>query len=132
VSRIEPPNPIYKAIRAFYGTIVPLGVPFRGADEKGVNSDRIGPVCLDERIRADRIALRFGHLRAVAAYHALGKQTLEGLVESNVAFVLQELDDEPRVEQVQYGVLDAAYVLVDGEPRIDRIFIEWLIRFVRR
>ena len=121
---IQPPDPVYKAIRALYGTIVPLGILLRRPDEKCVYTDRIGPVFLYERIGADRIPLGLGHLGPVPANHALGEEPLERLVESYESFVPQELDDKPRIEQVEYRVLHASYVLVDREPGVDQVGIE--------
>ena len=91
---VQAPNPVYKAICAFYGTIVPLGIPFRGADEKGVDTDGIRAVAIDQWSRADDIPLRFGHLSAVSANHALREQPLERLIEIDEPFVVEELDDE--------------------------------------
>ena len=62
------------------------------------------------------------------ADHALGEEPGEGLVELQVAALAHRPGEEARVEQVQHGVLDAADVLVDRQPVVDRRPIHRLLR----
>ena len=49
-------------------------------------------------------------------HHALGQEPGEGLVQGDVAEVVKRAGEEPRVDEVQTSVLDAADVLVDRRP----------------
>ena len=60
--------------------------------------------------------LRLGHLRAVPVEHPLREEAGERLAEPDEAEVVHDLHEEPRVQQVQDRVLDAADVLVDRQP----------------
>ena len=53
-------------------------------------------------------------------HHALREQAGERLVEADVAGRLHRAGEEARVEQVQDRVLDAADILVDRQPVVDR------------
>ena len=56
----------------------------------------------------------------LVADHALGEQAGERLVEVEIAAALQRAREEARVEQMQDRVLDAADILVDRQPVVDR------------
>ena len=71
----------------------------------------------------DHVALRLGHLRAVAGDHALGEQAVERLLHVEQLHVRQRLDEEARVHQVQDRVLHAADVLVDGHPALQHLAV---------
>ncbi len=58
--------------------------------------------------------------KGLVADHALGEQAGERLVEAEVAALPQGAGEEACVEQVQHGVLDAADILVDRHPVLDR------------
>ena len=63
-----------------------------------------------------RLPAGLAHRRAVHDDHALVQQPAERLGERDHPQVVQDLDEEPRVQQVQDRVRDAADVLVDGQP----------------
>ena len=53
-------------------------------------------------------------------HHALGEQAGERLVDAGMAGRLHRAGEEARVEQMQDRVLDAADVLIDRQPFVDR------------
>src|SRR5262249_46971948 len=57
-------------------------------------------------------------------HHALREQALRRLVISDEADIAHHFGEEARVDQVQDGVLDAAYILIDREPIGDLLRIE--------
>ena len=65
----------------------------------------------------------FCPLIGLVHHHALGEQAGERLVEAGVAGRLHGAGEEARVEQVQDRVLDAADVLVDRQPVVDRLAV---------
>ncbi len=52
--------------------------------------------------------------------HALGEEAGEGLGDRDAADAPQRAGEEARIEQVQDRMLDAADILVDGQPVIGR------------
>src|ERR1700753_3204138 len=68
------------------------------------------------RPQCDAVAQRLGHGLAAVDDLPLVEQPGERLAELGQAHVVQDLDEEPAVEQVQDGVLDAAHVQVDRGP----------------
>ena len=80
--------------------------------EEAEEARRVRSVALDQRIGIDDVALRLAHLGAVLDDHALGQQAAERLAEAEEAEIAEHLGEEPRVQQVEHGVLDAADVLV--------------------
>mmetsp|Transcript_66760 Transcript_66760/g.161182 ORF Transcript_66760/g.161182 Transcript_66760/m.161182 type:complete len:863 (-) Transcript_66760:217-2805(-) len=84
-----------------------------------VEAHRVGAVLLDDVVGVDDVASALGHLLAVGAEdHALVHQLLEGLGVLDQVEVEEHLVPEARVEQVQHGVLGAAHVEVDRQPRL--------------
>src|SRR5262245_64593778 len=63
--------------------------------------------------------------------HALREQTLERLVDRRVPGLVHGAGEEARIEEMQDGVLDAAYILIDREPIADGIRIDWHLRMRR-
>ncbi len=61
-----------------------------------------------------------GALVGFVVHHALGEQAGEGFLHRDVAGVLHRPGEEAGIQQVQDGVLDAADILVDRHPVIDR------------
>ena len=59
------------------------------------------------------------------------KRRCDGLVIFDEAEVAHDLGPEARIDEVQDGVLDAANVLVDGEPVLQSCRIEWSLVVVR-
>jgi len=66
----------------------------------------------------------FGALHRFLADHALRQEIGEGLIDADHAEVAQHLGVEPRVEQMQNGVLDAADVLIHRHPVVERLAVE--------
>ena len=88
---------------------------------QGVGTDR-----LEVLLRAHQVALRLRHLGTAHPDDALGEQPGEGLAQrlGRDLEIGERLGEEPRVHQMQDGVLDAADVLVDRQPALDRVGVE--------
>ena len=68
----------------------------------------------------DHVAQALRHLGAILDHHALGEQTTRPARRScTMPRSRMNLGPEARINQVQNRVLDAANVLVDGEPVVD-------------
>jgi hypothetical protein len=117
----KPPQAREEAVHALDPLVDPVTAALRRAHEADVGASGVGPVALDVLAGAHRVALRLGHLRAVAGDHPLGEEVLERLLDVELADVAERLAEEARVEQVQNRVLHAADVLVDGHPVVDRV-----------
>src|SRR5215472_10275343 len=63
-------------------------------------------------------------LVGLVAHHALREESSERLVETDIAAPRQRPHEEARVKQVKHGMLDAADVLIDRHPVIDRLAFE--------
>ena len=113
------PEALQEAVAAGDAAVGPLGVVLGRPQEQHVEAQRVGAVARDQLVGRDDVALRLGHLGAVLVDHALREEALERLLEADEAGVVEDLREEARVEQVQDRVLDAADVLVDGQPAID-------------
>ena len=89
--------------------------------------ERVCTLVVEDGLGSYQIALGLGHLGAAEADHPLGEQSLERLPEAlrGDTQVGQRLGEEPGVHQVEDGVFDAADVLVDGQPVVDRLSREW-------
>ena len=61
---------------------------------------------------------------ALVGHHALGEQAGERLVDADMPGLLHRAGEEARIEQMQDRVLDAADILVDRHPVIDRRAID--------
>ena len=76
----------------------------------------------------------FGRIKPVAVFvavglvadHALGHQPVKGLLDPQIAALFQRPGEKAGIEQMQNRVLDAADVLVHGQPVIHRLAIEGL------
>ena len=101
---------------ALRARVRPVRVLVGRADEEDVAARRVGPVALDERGRAHHVALRLGHLRAVARDHPLREELAERLLRVHQPHVRQRLHEEARVHEVQDRVLHPADVLVHRGP----------------
>ncbi len=60
-------------------------------------------------------------------HHALGEQSLEGLLHVHMAGFLHRAGEEARIEKMQDRVLDAANILIDRQPAIGDLWIGRLI-----
>ncbi len=119
----EPPDPVEEPGRPLDAGVAPLLVLLGRAHEEDVEPQRVGAVARDRLVGRDDVPLRLRHLRAVAVDHPLGEEARERLAEAEQLHVVQHLREEARVEQVQDGVLDAADVLVDGQPVVDDLLV---------
>ena len=112
------PVPRKEAVRPLDTSVVPLGVLLGWADEERVKPHRVGPIPLDQGVRGDHVSLGLRHLVPGLGDHPLREEALERLGEGDHPDVPEDLHDEPRVKQVEDGVLDSPDVLVDREPPI--------------
>ena len=111
--------------------VLPVHVLVGRAHEERVGPHRVRAVAVGVAQRVDDVALRLRHLRAVARDHPLVEEAGDRLAEADQALLLHHLGEEPRVEQVQDGVLDAADVLVDRHPVVGERARERLAVVVR-
>ncbi len=110
----------------------PIDVVFRRASEDHRQADRVDTVFVDLLAKIDAIAERLAHGLAAIENLPLIEQFLHRLVEIDHAEVVEHLREEPHVEQVQDGVLNAAHVLRHGHPAVDGFGIERALGVVRR
>jgi hypothetical protein len=96
--------------------LAPFQVFFRRRGEQRVHPPGIAAVFFGHVDGADQVALGLGHLRAVFQHHALRKQAPHRLAQIDQPQVAHHFAEEPRIDQMQDGVLDAADVLIDGKP----------------
>ncbi len=94
----------------------PLDLLLRRRHEHDVEADRVGAELLDHVVGIDDVALRLRHDLAVLEHHALRQQARERLVDRRHAEVAEHAREEPRVDQVEDRVLDAADVEIDRSP----------------
>ena len=119
VARDEAVDAAEEAVHALDAGVLPVHVFLGRRGEQDEEARGVGAVALGGVVGADHVALGLGHLRAVLDHHALREEARGGLVVGDQAEVAHHLGEEARVDQVQDGVLDAADVLVDGEPVSD-------------
>src|SRR3546814_5121159 len=65
-------------------------------------------------------------------HHALREQAGKGLLDVDHPHLVQRARPEARVEQVEDRMLDAADILIDGQPAANHLRIERLVRRRRR
>ena len=106
---------------------MPVHVLVGRAHEERVHSHRVGAVPVRVVQRVDDVALRLRHLGPVRADHPLVEEPGERLAERAHAHLVHDLGEEPRVEEVEHGMLDAADVLVDGQPVVGDGALERLL-----
>src|SRR5215203_5709487 len=117
----------------FYALAVPGTAFVPRADEHQEVPERVGAIAVHVLLRVDHVAPALAHLLPVRPeYVPLVAQAGHRLVEVNQTKVAHDLGEEAGVEQVQNGVLDAAGVLVDGEPLLSPFGIERPLIVVRR
>ena len=115
----EIPDAVVPADDAVDTLVDPLAALVPGADEHEVAADDVCAYGVDVLVGGDDVAPGLAHLLPVADDDALVVEPDEGLIEVEEADVPKGLDEEAGVEEVHYGVLCAAGVLVDGEPVLD-------------
>jgi len=105
---------VEEAVQEAAGTLDPLvlvvATLLERPEKHEVRSEGVGAVLFDDRIGHDHVALRLRHLRAFTDDEAVSAEPREGLLEVDVAEILQHHREEARVEQVQHGVLVATDV----------------------
>ena len=69
-----------------------------------------------------------GVLVGLVRDHALGEQAAERLVDGDMAASVHGAREEARIEEMQNRMLDAADILVDGQPVSDSIGVGRLAR----
>src|SRR5215210_5992515 len=118
---------------ALYALAVP-GTPLvPRADEHQEAPERVRAETVHVLLGVDHVAAALAHLVSVwPEYVPLVAQAGHGLVKVDQTEIPHDLGEEAGVEQVQYGVLDAAGVLVNGEPLLSPFGIERPFIVVRR
>ncbi len=113
----ESPAPLEPASHAHHVPRGPGLHHLQGAHEHLVATEGICAVLPDDLVRVDHVASALGHLLPVLAEdETLVDEPREGLVRGHEAEIEEHLVPEPRVEEVEHGVLRAAHVEVDGHP----------------
>ena len=88
-----------------------------GRDQRGARAPRPAPsIFTSAGVTQSPFCLLIG----LVHHHALGEHAGERLVDADVAGRLHGAGEEARIEQMQDRVLDAADVLVDRQPAVDR------------
>src|SRR5438045_308961 len=98
-------------------------LPFPPSSSRHSSSATHGPIgapSFHERHRLDHVPLALAHRSAAVDDLPLVLEAHERFGERHHAHVVQGLGDEPRVQEVEDGVLDASRVLVGGHPALDR------------
>ena len=126
------PHAVQELVQARKAVFVPQQLFVRRSHEQNVATHGIGAIGGNHIFRRNDVALRLRHNVAVLVeHHALAQQIRERLIEVQHALVAQHLREEATVEQMQNGMLDAADVLVDRQPRIRLSGIERALGVVR-
>ncbi len=122
--RRDTPHPA-KELNGGVGVDVgPVDVIFGGAGENHRQPDGIDAVRSQLLGQVHAIAQGLGHGPALVDHLALVEQPGERLGEVNHPHVVEDLGEEPRVQQMQDRVLDTAYVQVHGRPAPHRLHLE--------
>ncbi len=117
---------VEEPVRALHSRVAPLKISLRRCRKEDKQPCGVRAVLGDNLLGADNIAERFAHLGAVLKNHALCEQIVERLVYRHITEVIEHLGKEPGIEQVKYGVLHTADVLVDAHPVLNRLLGERL------
>ena len=132
-SRYEGQHAPEPARNALYALAVPGTALAPGADEHQEAPQRVGAEAVHVLLRVDHVAPALAHLLPVGPeYGPLVPQAGHRLVEVDQPEVPHDLGEEAGVEQMQYGVLDAAGVLVDRKPLLPPFGVERPPIVVRR
>src|SRR5918998_1151076 len=116
-----------------YALAVPGTALVPRTDEHQETPESIGAEAVYVLLRVDHVASALAHLLPVGSeYVPLVAKAGHRLVEVNQTKIPHDLGEKAGVEQVQNGVLDAAGVLVDGEPLLSALGIERPLIVVRR
>ena len=88
------------------------------AEEHEIHPERVGAPALDVLVGSHYVATRLRHLGAVPHYGAVCAEPSIGLLERKPPQVVQGHRNEPRVHQVEHGVLVATDVLRYRKPAL--------------
>ena len=111
----QPPDAREKTRDAFHAFHAPRLHLFERPHEHLVTTERVRAVDFDHVERIDHVAPALRHFAVVLAEdHPLVDQALERLGLRDVAEIEEHLVPEPRVEEMQHRVLDAADVEIDA------------------
>ena len=102
------PDAREKAPAALETGIAPFDFLLGRRDEHHIQPQRVGAELLQHLVRIDDVAFGFRHDGAFLQHHALRQQVRERLVVIDHAEIAEHAREEPRVDQVQNRVLDAA------------------------
>ena len=118
----EPPRPVD-------ALVAEVAALLERPQEHEVHPERVRAPARDVLVRDHHVPPRLRHLRPVLHDQPVRPELPVGLVEGQVAEVVEHHGDEPRVQQVQHRVLVAADVAVHREPlagarRVERPVVE--------
>ena len=124
-------DPAEKAADAGHPVFLPVEIAIGRRGKERIDPGSVGAIAGDHVVGRNHVALGLGHLRAILDHHSLGKEALRRFVVLDKPKIAHHLGPETRVDQVQNGVLDAADVLIDGEPVRDLLRTEGRARVLR-
>ena len=127
----QPPDAPQEPDAPLEARVGPLDFVLRRRDEHHVEAQGVGAVAPDHVVGIDDVALRLRHDVAVLQHHPLRQQARERFVVLDQPEVAEDAAEEPRVDQVQDGVFDAAAVEVHRGPVLHRRGRERLLVVVR-
>ena len=127
----EPPGPGQELRGARRRYVRPVDVVLRRGGEDHGQADGVDAELVQLLAEVDAVAQGLAHGLAAVEHLALVQQRAEGLVGVDHAQVVDDLGEEPGVEQVQDGVLHAADVLADRHPVVDLRRIERAVGVLR-
>src|SRR5687767_11327080 len=104
------PQAVQKAPDAGDAGVAEIAALLEWTEEHEVGTKRVRSPLANVLVRHHDVAAALRHLRTLAHDHSVRTEPLEGLLEVDVTQLLQNHGDEPRVQQVQYGVLVPADV----------------------
>src|SRR5436309_12126449 len=111
----EPVHSPEKALYAFNPAILPVQIAVGRCGKQAVETRGISAKAGHHLVGRDYVAQTLRHLRAVLDHHALSEHALDRLIMLNQTHVAHERRPETRIDQLKYGVLHAAEVLIDGK-----------------
>src|SRR6266487_641685 len=99
-----------------------------GPHEHHVAAHGVRTILLDVCVGSLDVAARLRHFLTIWAQDdTLVEQAQEWFSEMQVSHVTQRFDKEASVQQVHYGMLCPAYILIDGQPTLHRLLAPRLL-----
>src|SRR5699024_6547334 len=117
-------GPVQELLRGDHGHVGPVHVVLGRTGEQHGQANRVDTVGIDLLTQVHPVAQRLGHRPSPVDDLALAGQSAEGFGEVQHAHVVQNLGEEPGVQQVQGGVLLTADVVVDRSPLVHLLDVE--------